>query len=111
MQSTIFDNVTDHAAVKAILSALNLHNWKHVCYWSKLFGNGIKNINIIHCSGKQNLNSDWQPVLPASPTNGLNEEVQIAMISCQPAEGIRLATIMITLSSSRTSKCNQLSCT
>ena len=76
MQSTIFDNVTDHAVVKAILSALNLHNWKHVCYWSKLFGNRIKNINIIHHSGKQNLNSDWQPVLPASPTHGLNEEVQ-----------------------------------
>jgi len=65
---------------------LQILTGKHARWWSKLYGNGIKNINIIHHSGKQNLNADClsrQPVMPAPPTNGLNEEVQVAQISCK----------------------------
>ena len=45
---------TNHAAIKAILGAPNLTG-KRARWWSKLYGNGIKNINIIHRSGKKKL--------------------------------------------------------
>ena len=50
-------------------------------------GNRIKNIDITHYSGKQNFNAGCfsrQPVMPALPTDGLEDEVQIVMISRQP---------------------------
>ena len=64
------NNFTDHAAVKAILGTVSLTG-KRACCWSKLHGNRINRINIIHHSGKQNSNTDsllCQPVMPAPPT-------------------------------------------
>ena len=57
--------ITDHAAVKAILGASNLTG-RHARWWSKLYGSGIKHIDIVHCSGKKNLHADClsrQPVM------------------------------------------------
>lgn len=78
--------ITDHAAVKAILGSPNLTR-KHARWWSKLYGSGIKQIDIVHCSGKKNTHVDSlsrQPVMPAPPLEDINAEVQIAMISCEP---------------------------
>ena len=77
--------ITDHAAVKAILGAPNLTG-KHARWWTKVYGSGIKQIDIIHRSGKNNLHVDClsrQPVMPAPPEEDINVEVQIGMISCE----------------------------
>ena len=39
--------ITDHAAVKAILGAPKLTG-KHARWWSKLYGSGIKHVDIVH---------------------------------------------------------------
>ena len=79
--------VTDHAAVKAILGAPNLTG-KHARWWSKIYGSGINQVNIIHRSGKKNQHADClshQPVMPALPDDeDINAEVQIAKISSEP---------------------------
>ena len=78
--------ITDHAAVKAILGVPNLTG-KHARWWSKVYGSGIKQINIIHHAGKKNLHADClsrQPVIPAPPDEDANIEVQIAQISSNP---------------------------
>ena len=78
--------ITDHAAVKAVLGSPNLTG-KHARWWSKLYGSGIKQIDIVHRSGKKNTHVDSlsrQPVMPAPPHEDINAEVQIAMISCEP---------------------------
>lgn len=75
--------ITDHAAVKATLGAPNLSG-KHARWWSKVYGSGIKQIDIIHRSGKKNLHADClsrQPVMLAPCNEDANTEMQIAQIS------------------------------
>ena len=78
--------ITDQAAVKATLGAPNLTG-KHARWWSKVYGSGIKQINIIHHAGKRNLHADClsrQPVMPVLPDEEANIEVQVAQISSMP---------------------------
>ena len=75
---------TDHTAVKAVLETPNLTG-KHACWWSKIHGSGIGEVNIVHRAGKKNRHTDTlsrQPVMPA-PAEKNEEahlEVQIAKI-------------------------------
>ena len=78
--------ITDHTAVKATLGAPNLTG-KHARWWSKVYGSGIKQINIIHRAGKKNLHADClsrQPVIPAPPEEDADTEFQVAQISSMP---------------------------
>jgi len=43
--------ITDHAAVKAALGASNLTG-PHARWWSKVYGSGIKHLEILHRPGK-----------------------------------------------------------
>ena len=58
--------IIDHAAVRAI-EAPNLSG-KHARWWSKVYGSGIKEVEIVHHPGKKNAPADClsrQPVLSA----------------------------------------------
>ena len=57
---------TDHAAVKATLGAPHL-NGKHVRWWTKIYGSGIKSVDIRHQAGKQNTNADVLSRNPCLP--------------------------------------------
>ena len=48
---------TDHSAVKAVLEILN-PSAKHARWWIKVYGSGIKSIQIVYRSGQENLNTD-----------------------------------------------------
>ena len=48
---------TDHSDVKAVLQTPNLSG-KHACWWSQVYGSGIKNLEIIYRAGKDNTNAD-----------------------------------------------------
>ena len=53
---------TDHTAVK---ETPNLTG-KHACWWSKILGSGIGEVNIVHRAGKRNQHADAlsrQPVI------------------------------------------------
>ena len=89
--------ITDHAAVK-LLVAPNLTG-KHVRWWSKVYGSGIKQVNLIHRSRKKNQHADClsrQLVMPAPP-NDANTEVQIAKISSEAKNSDEENTIDILL--------------
>ena len=91
--------ITDHAAVKAILGAPNLTG-KHARWWSKVYGSGITQVNIVHRSGKKNQHADClsrQPAMPAPPDENAKTEVQIAMISSEPQISGEESTIDILL--------------
>ena len=47
---------TDHSAVKAVLETPN-PSGKHARWWSKVFGSGVRNINIVYRAGKENGNA------------------------------------------------------
>ena len=84
--------------MKAILGAPNLTG-KHARWWSKVHGSGIKQVNIIHRSGKKNRHANClsrQPVMPAPP-NDANTEVQIANISSEAKNSGEENTIDILL--------------
>ena len=82
--------ITDHAAVKAVLGAPSLTG-QHARWWSKVYGSGIRLLDIVHRAGKDSQHADAlsrQSVLPAPPDNGASKEVQIALISSSEAEDI-----------------------
>ena len=87
--------ITDHAAVKAVLGIPNLTG-QHARWWSKVYGSGIRQINIVHRTGKENQHADAlsrQPVLSAPPDDDdTSKEVQIAHISSD--EGMNISTLL-----------------
>ena len=83
--------ITDHATVKAVLGAPNLTG-QHARWWSKVYGSGITQIEIL---GKINQPADAlsrQPVLPAPVDDGTSEEVQIGHMSSD--DTISISTLL-----------------
>lgn len=48
---------TDHSAVKAVLNSGN-PTGKHARWWTRVYGKGVKDVQIIHHVGKENANAD-----------------------------------------------------
>ena len=72
---------TDHSAVKAILETLS-PSGKHARWWSKLFGSGVRNVQIMYRAGRENSNTD---ALSRCPVGGETvdtsvPDVQVAQI-------------------------------
>ena len=81
--------------MKAVLGIPNLTG-QHARWWSKVYGSGIRQINIVHRTGKENQHADAlsrQPVLSAPPDDDdTSKEVQIAHISSD--EGMNISTLL-----------------
>ena len=78
---------TDHSAVKAVLETPSPCG-KHAHWWSKLFGSGVRNVQITYRAGRENANAD---ALSRCPVGGETvdtsvPDVQVAQI--QTAEDI-----------------------
>ena len=79
---------------KAVLGALNLTG-QHARWWSKVYGSGIRHIEILHRLRKINQPADAlsrRPVLPAPVDDGTSKEVQIAHISSD--DTISISTLL-----------------
>jgi len=48
---------TDHSAVKAVLETPS-PSGKHARWWTKVFGSGVKKLDIVYRAGKENGNAD-----------------------------------------------------
>lgn len=75
--------VTDHAAVKAVLSTPNPIA-KYARLWNKVYGCGAKSVDIVYRSGSENSNADAlsrMPHLPAPVEGTCEDEVQVCVIS------------------------------
>ena len=74
---------TDHAALKAVLQTPNPSS-KHAWWWTKVYGSGVKDVQIIYWAGRENLNADAlsrQPHSPA-PAEGVAEgEIQLCAVT------------------------------
>ena len=79
---------TDHAAVKAVLGVPNL-NGKHARWWSKVYGSGIREIDIVYRAGKHNSHADAlsrQPILLSPSEESCTGEVQVAQITSEDSD-------------------------
>ena len=83
---------TDHSAVQAILNTSS-PSGKHARWWSKVYGAGVRKIDIVHRSGKTNINADAlsrNPQAPA-PKEGIGEnKLQVAVLSSVPITSINV---------------------
>ena len=78
---------TDYSAVKAVLETPN-PSAKHARWWTKVYGSGVKNIQIVYRSGRENSNADALSRNPQAPAPDVPpvEEVQIATVCVNPEE-------------------------
>ena len=74
--------ITDHSAVKPVLEPTG----KHARWWTRVYGRGIKSVNIIYRAGRENKSADTlsrSPVSPA-PSHGIGQdEAQVAPLRHQ----------------------------
>lgn len=76
---------TDHSAVKAILETPS-PSGKHARRWSKVYGSGVKSLQIIYRAGKDNANADaLSPSrnlhLPAPAQDMADTNIQVAVVT------------------------------
>ena len=72
---------TDRSAVKAVLEMPSVSG-KHSRWWSKLFGNGVRNIQITYRAGRENANADTLshcPIGGETPNTSV-QDVQVAQV-------------------------------
>ena len=72
---------TDHSAVKAVLETPN-PSAKHAHWWNKVYGSGVRNIQILYRPGKENMNADALSRNPQdkAPDVFQTDKVQVAGI-------------------------------
>ena len=65
---------TDHSAVKAVLGTTNFSG-KHARWWTRVYINGVRTIDIVYRSGKENGNADALSRIPLScPEQAIPQE-------------------------------------
>ena len=92
-------NVTvynDHSAVKAILETPS-PSGKHACWWSKVYGSGLKSVQIIYLAGRDKKNADAlsrNPQLPATTEDMADTDVQVAVVSTSHMHDLDVSTLL-----------------
>ena len=80
---------TDHTAVRAVLDAPNLTG-KHARWWTRVYGKGVKEVQIVYRAGKDNKSADALSRAPQNPTPPppctSKETPQIAAVSVKPVD-------------------------
>ena len=69
---------TDHSAFKAVLETPS-PSGKHARWWSKIFGSGLRDIQITYRAGRDNANADARPV-GGEYADTSAQDVQVAQI-------------------------------
>ena len=92
---------TDHSAVKAVLETPN-PSGKHARWWSKIFGSGVRNIDITYRAGKENTNADALSRCPKRDAleGATTTSVQVAEVQSTDADISDLLQSPPTVSSS-----------
>ena len=82
---------TDHSSVRAVLETPN-PSAKHARWWTKVYGSGIKSIQIMYRCGQDNQNADALSRNPqgTAPREPQVEEVQVATINTGEEEVCQL---------------------
>ena len=67
--------LTGHSAMKAVLETSNPTS-KHACWWTRVYGRGVRDVHIVYCSGRENESADAlsrRPQAPA-PLHGIAQD-------------------------------------
>ena len=69
---------TDHSAVKAVLETPSPCG-KHARWWNKVFGSGVKKLDIVYRAGRENGNADALSRAPCGspPSESMINDVQL----------------------------------
>ena len=80
---------TDHSAVKTVLGAPGLSG-KHARWWSKVFGSGVKEVDIVYRPGKENDRADALSRNPVTTpgNNHLEVDAQVTQVASAEATDI-----------------------
>ena len=76
---------TDHTAVKSVLESPN-PTGKHARWWTRVYGCGVKHVNIRYRAGRENTNADAlsQSHRSPAPAFGTGDgEIQVDAVHCQ----------------------------
>ena len=87
---------TDHTSVKAVLESPN-PSAKHARWWTRVFGCGVKDIQICYRAGRENQRADALSRSPCSlsQVRGIAEgKVQVASVTGQDPHQLSVQTIM-----------------
>ena len=82
---------TDHSAVKAVLETPS-PSGKHARWWSKIFGSGVKSIQITYRAGEENANADALSRCPVGGDTLVTSvpEVKIAQVQSASRDIVEL---------------------
>ena len=92
---------TDHSAVKAVLETPS-PSGKHARWWSKMFGSGVRSLQITYRAGRENANADAlsrcppEDVTNSTPTvlspmsNTASSDVQVAQVQSTDRDIVEL---------------------
>ena len=92
--------ITDHSAVKAVLETPN-PSGKHARWWLKVFGSGVKNLEIKYRPGKDNTKADSlsrNPVLLADQDNEDNDAMESHVARVHGEPGLQISELLETVS-------------
>ncbi len=76
--------LTDHSAVKAVLLSPN-PTGKHARWWTRVYGSGIREVNIVYRSGKENVVADALSRSPLADTSN-NEDFNLSVAAMQSTD-------------------------
>lgn len=71
--------ITDHSAVQAILETPN-PSCKHAWWWNKVYGTGLKDVNIIYRAGCLNSTADALSCSPLGASNTQTNETGVLSV-------------------------------
>lgn len=74
---------TNHAAVRTVLETPS-PSGKHARWWSRVFGSGIKSLNIIYRTGKENCNASALSRNPCQSALEQSSIERVCMANVQP---------------------------
>ena len=79
---------TDHSAVWAVLDSPN-PTAKHARWWTRVYGKGVKNVQIMYRAGKENVNADALSRSPQASTSGTDDGgVHVAVIDTDSIQSL-----------------------
>ena len=80
--------LTDHSAVKAVLETPN-PTGKHARWWTRVYGRGVREVDIVYRSGRENASANTLSRCPQEPAplcGVAQDETQVAVVSTKDAD-------------------------